>query len=193
MTQEQKEYIEKNITLISNNEWEEFFKNAPDGMGTILYKAGINFIDDMNSIPENCFYGDDELKNIILPDNIIRIGESAFRRCSSLSSINIPDSVIRIDDNAFTYCTNLTNITIGNGVTSIGNWAFSSCSNLTRIEIPSSMKFISWGAFEGCSNLLSIDFKGTKSQWAKITRDKWWCSNSGITHVVCTDGVIGIT
>lgn len=193
MTKEQKEYIEKNITLISNNEWEEFFKYAPYGMGTILYKAGINFIDDVNSIPENCFYEDDELKNIILPDNIISIGNSAFQRCSRLSSINIPDSVIRIGDTAFTYCTDLTNITIGNGVTSIGYWAFSGCSKLTKIEIPSSMRLISWSVFEDCSNLLSIDFKGTKSQWAGIALDTWWCLNSNITHVVCTDGIVDIT
>ena len=70
----------------------------------------------------------------------------AFENCSSLTSVVIGDSVKSISYGAFYNCSNLTSVIIGNSVTSIGNYAFSSCGNLT-----------------------SVYYKGTASDWEKIS------------------------
>ncbi|MBO4705732.1 MAG: leucine-rich repeat domain-containing protein, partial [Spirochaetaceae bacterium] len=61
------------------------------------------------------YYGNTEIKKVIIPSSVKTIGNSAFNGCENLTEITIPSSV-----------------------TSIGKWAFEQCSNLTEITIPSS-------------------------------------------------------
>ena len=46
-----KEYIENNIELIDQNNWEEFFKDAPKGIGGFLYDADMPFLNELSYIP----------------------------------------------------------------------------------------------------------------------------------------------
>lgn len=129
MTEEQKQYIEQNIELIDNKEWEKFFSQLPDGVGVRLYEAGINFLEDVSEIFVRMFDFSD-LTELVIPNNITSIGSDAFYRCKSLSRIDIPDSV-----------------------TSIGDWAFYRCDSLTSIDIPASVTRIGKNAFFGCTKL----------------------------------------
>ncbi len=107
--------------------------------------------DGITSIGSYAFHGCTSLKNIGIPTSVKSIGKGAFWNCSELATIAIPDNVTRIEENTFTGCSSLTNITIGKYLTSIGNEAFSSCKNLKRIT-----------------------FKGTTTQWGKITKGTDW-------------------
>ena len=82
----------------------------------------------------------------IIPDNVTNIEDSAFYRCSNLISIVIPDDVKIIE-----YCT------------------FYNCNSLISIVIPNSVTSIGDSAFYGCDNLMNIHYKGTKSEWNKIS------------------------
>ena len=73
------------------------------------------------------FLNGEEVKDLIIPNNVTSIGYGAFSGCSGLTSITIPNSVISIEASAFFNCSNLTSVTIPNSVTSIGSSAFSSC------------------------------------------------------------------
>ena len=99
----------------------------------------------------------EELKRLIIPDEISKINDYAFYNCRSLTSIEIPNSVTSIGNSAFSGCSCLTNIEIPNSVTSIGKFTFYNCSSLERIEIPNSVTSIENGTFCGCCILESIE------------------------------------
>lgn len=58
------------------------------------------------------FSGCTNLKEITLPNALLKIGEHAFYECSSLLEINLPQNLVEIGRNAFNYCTSLRTITI---------------------------------------------------------------------------------
>ena len=99
----------------------------------------------------------EEVKDLVIPNNVTTIGRNAFCGCSGLKSVTIPNSVKSIGSDAFSGCTGLTSIDIPNSVTSIGNSTFSGCTGLTSIDIPNSVTYIGNSAFSGCSGLTSID------------------------------------
>ena len=74
------------------------------------------------------------------------------------SEIIIPNDVVKIGENAFQLYSNLKNITLPNSITSIGKYAFYGCSGLTSITIPSSVTSIENSAFNNCSNLTTVTF-----------------------------------
>ena len=97
------------------------------------------------------------LNSVTMGAGVVSIGESAFWRCSSLTSIDIPDSVTTIGSGAFCGCSSLISIEIPANVNSISTLAFSDCSSLTSIDLPVSITSIGSYAFSDCSSLISIE------------------------------------
>lgn len=98
----------------------------------------------------------EELKEVVLGENVIAIVDFAFWNCSGLTSINIPKSVTWIGEKAFWGCSGLTSIVIPEGVTEIGEYAFYECSALTFVSLPKSIVTLENNAFEGCNNIVSV-------------------------------------
>ena len=65
----------------------------------------------------------------------------------SLREITLPEGIVRIRRNAFARAYNLTKINIPNGVTGLDRWCFCCCSSLKEIEIPESVVDIERQAF----------------------------------------------
>jgi hypothetical protein len=73
-------------------------------------------------------------------------------------------------------------VEIPDSVTSIGNYAFRNCGSLTSVVIPDSVTSIGVGAFyKGNGSLTRAYYKGTESQWSKISKG----TNLGLTSLYC--------
>ena len=135
---------------------------------------------------KNFSFDKKDIKSVIIPDGVKKIGAFAFTNCENLAKVTIPDSVEMIRDGAFTNCAidnfeskllkikngcafsqggltllyranvNLTDITIPKGIRWIGDRAFRNCSNLIQVTIPESVKSIGDGAFSRCENLKTV-------------------------------------
>ncbi len=100
-------------------------------------------------------YNGEEI-DVIVPDNVLKIGEGAFENLS-VHSIKLPGGLKEIERRAFHNCRYLTSLMIPEGVESIGEDAFIHCSSLTTIILPAKLRSIAL-SFAGCSSLVSICF-----------------------------------
>lgn len=108
------------------------------------------------------------------------------------SEITIPKSVTTIPEAMFINCFGLKKVVIEEGATTICTAAFNTCIDLESVTLPSSIKNIDAIAFSFCKSLDTIEYKGTKSQWKKISKEKYWIAESNEITVKCSDGEITI-
>ena len=94
--------------------------------------------------------------NIIIPEDVTRIGNCTFKDCANLQKVVIPEDTTIIGAYAFYNCTNLTNITIPKSVTKINYGAFASCNNLIGELDLSNVANMGGQAFSSCSKIESI-------------------------------------
>ena len=125
--------------------------------------------DSVTSIASSAFAWCNSLTSVVIPESVTSIGSDAFESCHSLTSVEIPDSVTSIGNYAFYNCSRLTSVVIGDSVTSIGEDAFHDCSSLTSVVIGGSVTSIGSDAFAYCDSLMIVYYKGTASDWAKIS------------------------
>ena len=92
--------------------------------------------------------------NIILPQNLTKIGFSCFEG-AQIKQITIPDTVTDIGYMAFGYCDQLASITLPLGLQSIPTKMLMQCTSLTSITIPEAVTEIGSQAF-AMSGLTSI-------------------------------------
>ena len=143
---------------------------------------------NVTSIGDYAFSYCTNLTSIEIPNSVTSIGNGAFAGCSSFTSIVIPSSVTNIGNNAFQYCTKLVNIEIPNSITRIGEYAFSYCTNLTSIEIPSSVTNIGNNAFQYCTKLVSIEIPNSVTGIGEYA----FLNCTGLTSVVIGNSVTSI-
>ena len=89
------------------------FRELPEGISSVQVADGIT------AIPDDAFWGCENLVNITLPQTVRTISKGAFGQCVNLARINIPEGVTSIGGDAFFLCRSLTRLTIPDSVTSI--------------------------------------------------------------------------
>lgn len=161
-----KDFIKNNIDLIDDDNWEEFFKLAPIGIGNILYNANIDFMTHLMFIPEDAFAHSTDLAHITIPNGVTSIKSRAFNYCLSLKDIIIPDSIVYI-----------------------GEDAFASCKSLVSITIPEDIITIASNAFHFCSNLSDIHFNGTIERWSQVNLHRYAFKEVPAKTITCKNGV----
>ena len=118
-----------NITVDTNN---EYYSSDSDG---------VLFNKDKSKLVK---YPIGKTANLYtIPDFVTSIGYGAFRNSKNLKNIIIPDNIVIVEDYAFYSCYNLASITMGNGITYIGSGVFS-YSPITSITIPKSVTSIGY-------------------------------------------------
>lgn len=152
--------------------------------------SSITIGNGVTSIGEYAFSGCTSLTSITIPNGITSIRKMTFHNCSSLESIIIPNSVALIEYGAFCRCTSLKSIIIPCGITSISEWSFAGCLSLVSLILPNTIISIGERAFDCCGKLKQITFKGTISQWKKISFGKGWRFSLALKVISCIDGDI---
>ena len=100
-----------------------------------------------------------EIKDMVIPNNISSIKKYAFAGYKGLTSVTIPNSVTAIEDYAFMDCSGLVSLTIPNSVITIGKYSFSDCKGLTSLVIGNNVISIGTDAFRncGCQRITSLN------------------------------------
>ena len=147
---------------------------------------------------EFAFSRREDIKEIVVPKSIVKVGNSSFSGCHQLKSINLHNDVIEIGERAFEYC-GLETITLPSSITHIGQRAFMDCKELKTILLSDSLRVIDEYAFYGCTALeeLAIPdsvihigvnaFKDCKSLKRIIVKNEALLEDTGVSgHVKIT-------
>ena len=131
--------------------------------------------DGLDSLGNAVFGGCGNLRELHMPNSVVKMGESTFQYCDSLTSVTLSAGLTEIPAQTFRYCTQLRDLTLPNGIKRIGDIAFMDCPatpllpdglveigrgafsyyGKPTVELPSSLRTIGRGAFEW-SELTSI-------------------------------------
>ena len=144
-----------------------------------------------NSITSISIYGVERLgrvESFTFNNNFTFLDARILANSSSLTTVVLPSGLTYINDYSFYNCTELTTITIPDGVQYINQYAFYHCESLVSINIPAGVTYIGISAFEGCYNLTNIEFAGTMSEWASISKGSEWKVGVPASIVHCSDG-----
>lgn len=120
------------------------FKNlvaCPAGLSTFS-------IDDrVEEIGAYAIYGNDEVREIKLPDAVTKLGKSSFAFCSNLAKINLPDAIKEIPYGCFECNFSLEDVNLPTSLERIGSDAFNH-TNLKELNLPEGLISIGYGAFD---------------------------------------------
>lgn len=99
--------------------------------------------------------------DVIIPESlgITEIDSQVFSKCAAaqeIKSVVIPDGVVKIGFSCFEYCANLENVTLPQTLEVLDGCVFRMCPSLKSIAIPGSVKKISGGMFAGDTSLKTI-------------------------------------
>ena len=149
MIPELKQFIEENIDLITDNEFNDVYSKIASFSFTRLFtetmlEADINPLNYMEAVPSRYLY-ESKLEHIDIPVGIIVINNYSFADCRQIKEVTIPEGVIKI-----------------------GEGAFYNCTSLEVLHLPSTLKYIDTGAFAMCRSLKEVTFAGTVKQWIKV-------------------------
>ena len=158
--------IPNSVTSIETRAFENCDGLTSVHISSIVSWCQIQFVSTYSNpliYAKHLFLNGEEIRDLIIPEEIETINSSVFDGCSGLTSVTIPNSVTTIGDGAFRGCSGLTSVIIPNSVTSIGQWVFEGCNALTSVVIPNSVTTIGDGAFRGCSSLISVTIPNSVS------------------------------
>ena len=115
-------------------------------------------------LPENikyigfaAFAGNKKLETVIAEKLDDCIAFSAFQGCKSLKNVEIKGLCESIGDKAFADCESLQKIVLPQGIVALGDSAFANCSKLECVELPNSLQVMG-----GYFSLFYNDFKNIK-------------------------------
>ena len=111
--------------------------------------------DNPASKAEHFYCKNEELSDLVFPNDMTTIYSESFKGCKWLRSITIHNN-ISIEEGAFQGCTGLYNITLPENLDIIKKETFKGCSSLVTITIPATVEYIYQEAFANCYSLKEV-------------------------------------
>ncbi len=128
-----------------------------------------------------------QLRKIVLPENLRIISGCAFTGLTALEEINFPDSLQEIYYHAFHHCTSLKKVIWGKGIQEIRNCVFLNCG-LEYIYIPETVKFIDETAFHGCEHIQQFDVSPDNPYFRSIDGSLYTKDGKILIRFACKKG-----
>ena len=117
---------------------------------------------------------DEEITELVIPDDVKYIGDYAFRGCTNITSVTMGENVTKIGTSAFSGCKNCASFTIGENVTNIGSWAFQGCSALTSLtSLPRKVPSTSSNTFDNSIKDQTILYVPSAALEAYSSKTPW--------------------
>lgn len=110
-----------------------------------VYGSGTMSSNNSNGMPWRDLR--DQIRTLVVEEDISMIGSYAFQNCDSLTTVTLPSTLKRIATSAFQDCDNL-DLTLPEGITIIDMYAFLTCPKLTA-TLPSTLLNLGTRAFQG--------------------------------------------
>lgn len=159
-----------------HNIWTAVFRNC-SSLTAIYVEAGSETYCSSNGI----LYSSDMTQLVKCPEGVI-------------GSFVVPSQVISLLEEAFYKCNFIASVTFEaeSELYSIGTNALSGCSSLTYLKFPKTLRHI-WTRGLCYNQLLtSIDFDGTIEEWNAVTKRAYWCQNTPLHVIHCSNGDVNI-
>lgn len=114
--------------------------------------------DNSYAIYDYAFSYNKNVKSVVIPAGVTKIGRYAFYSNTALESVTIGENVESIGYGAFCYCTSLQKVEIVEpcALAQIDTVAFLGCYSLTSILIPSNAAKVGDSAFDFCDKLVEV-------------------------------------
>ena len=126
----------------------------------VAYREMTNYVSGndytVTSIGSRCFYGNRDIKNVILSDSIRTISQEAFMNCSNLTKIELSENLVQISNGTFRNCSRLYDFTLPNKLNYLGIMVFDNCDLIQSITLPTNLSSIGRCCFENCDNLRTV-------------------------------------
>ncbi len=137
-----------NINAFNVDESNKWYSSNKDGVlytkgkevllqapGKCSNNAANNALNGVKEIYSFAFYGNTNIKEITIPESVVKIGDSAFALCNNLFNVSLPETLAIIGNKSFWGCDSLIKITIPKNIKSIDVDAFTNCQNLFAVTV----------------------------------------------------------
>ena len=176
------QYSEKDKQYITTAPWGEYMKQIT----SVVMESGIT------SVGQCAFAYLTYLKQVIVPDTLVRVENNGFNRSFQVEEILLPDSVTYIGDHAFSNLSNMKSFHFPAQLVSLGGKAFYNCRKLESLVLPDGFQTMGEGCFESCVGLKHVFLPGTTQSVGLHAFDE--CSKvvgvSGPASVYCFENQV---
>ena len=128
--------------------------------------------DGVTEIANNAYRNRMDLREVWLPDSVVKIGYGAFRGsqsigdgafsgCTGLVDLRLPDTLQSIGHEAFKGCTGLVELHLPVTLQSIGHQAFYGCTGIVDLQLPDTLQSIGFRAFCSCTSIVVVHLPAT--------------------------------
>lgn len=144
-----------------------WYNSQPDGLlylgkiayaykGTMPENTSITIAEGTTALTSSIFGSQYNLKSVVLPSSLKKIGSGAFGYCSGLTSINLPQGIEEIGHGAFRECSSLTHVDLPASLKRVESNIFYKCSALQSVTIPAEVTSMGSQIFYYCNNLTEM-------------------------------------
>ena len=148
--------MENKLFRIENNVLIEYYPQDYNWLWTMTdERYVIKIPDGVVEIADRAFEKCTDLKAVIIPKSVKRIGAYAFHD-SYIETLIIEDGVEVIEERAFAFCKFLSNIYLGSNIKILKKGAFQRCANISTVLLPKETEELYDEVFEGCNFLSNV-------------------------------------